>query len=94
MLSKVLALADTLLELMIFAYEVFRLRHLEKENVDVVVRFSEMERRVVYAKRYLSVGTLSNSLILIGVLISYVAMPAKQCNDQQALEMKSICSDC
>ena len=81
MLCKLFALLDLLLEGTMFIYELVRLNHFERENVDVVVRYTEEQRRVVYAKKYLSIGTVSNSLIITGVLALYLALPSKECNE-------------
>ena len=44
-LSKFALLADIILEFTLFCFELYKLHHLEKQALQVIVRFSEAERR-------------------------------------------------
>jgi len=49
-------------------YEVYKLKMLEKQNVDVVVRYSEEKRRAVYSKKFLTVSMSCLAAILATTL--------------------------
>ena len=77
MLIKFCALADISLELFMFLYEVYRLRNLSKQSVDVVVRFSEEKRRAVYASRYFKLSSISYSVAVVAILVLSFTLPQK-----------------
>jgi len=74
---KLLALADISLELLMFIYEVYRLRNLSKQSVDVVVRYSEEKRRAVYHARYFKIAITSFTIAFVSCLILSLLLPEK-----------------
>ena len=76
-LTKFALLADIILEFAMFCYELYKLHHLEKQALNVIVRFSEVERRKKFAKRYairflIWLCAIIVSFILVQVLVSPV----------------------
>lgn len=51
-LSKVALMLDIWLEFIMFCYELYQLHQLEKQSINVIVRYSEPERRKMYASKY------------------------------------------
>ena len=51
-MSKLVLMGDLLLESAMFFYELYKLHHLEKQAINVVVRYSEPERRRKFATKY------------------------------------------
>lgn len=89
---KVVALADLSLELMMFVYEVYRLRHLTR--VDCIVKFDEEQRRTIYGHKYLKRSLSALSVTVVGCLILTMLLPAKQCRERQSLHFETVCVDC
>ena len=74
-MSKFALLGDIILEFCMFCYELYKLHHLEKQAINVVVRYNEPERRKYYAKRYgcrvlFWLGAIAASFILVQVFVS------------------------
>ena len=61
---------DLVLESAMFFYELFKLHHLEKQAINVVVRYKEPERRKKFATKYAC--RIVPQLLLIGVLFAIV----------------------
>lgn len=60
-----------------FVYELVKLHHLEKQAINVVVRYSEPERRKIFGKKIaartsLWLALIVSALILVQVLIQPV----------------------
>lgn len=51
-ISKIALLSDLVFEFIMFCYELYKLHHLEKQAINVIVRFDEAERRKMFAKKY------------------------------------------
>lgn len=62
-----------------FIYEVYRLRNLGKQSVDVVVRFSEEKRRQIYSRRYFNASITGVSVVIVATLALSFLLPPKQC---------------
>ena len=91
---KILQLADLILEFFMFIFEVYRLRNLSKQSVDVVVKFDEEKRRKIFYHTYFKRAITSLSLFVIPILVMSVTLPAKSCKQQQSLEFNTVCMDC
>lgn len=77
-----------------FSYELFKLHHLERQALNVVVRYSEPERRQKYAKRYAArVGLWFVAIIVSFVLVQLFVSPV-QCENGQATEWDTVCMNC
>ena len=62
-----------------FVYEVYRLNQLDKQSVDVVVRYSETKRRAVYGLKYLKIGIVIFSVSFVATLALSLTLPYKDC---------------
>jgi len=76
-IAKLCAIADISLELFMFIYEVYRLRNLSQQSIDVVVTYSEEKRRQVFYRRYFGAAITSLSLVIVPVLALSFLLPAK-----------------
>ena len=74
---KVMALADLSIELMMFIYEIYRLRYLTR--VDCLVKFDEEQRRSIYGQRYFKFSITLMSITVVGCLILTMLLPIKHC---------------
>jgi hypothetical protein len=74
-MSKLVALGDISLELFMFIFEVYRLRNLSKQSIDVIVKYSEEKRRKIYNRRYFTVATTTMSVVIVGVLALFFLLP-------------------
>jgi hypothetical protein len=74
-----LALADLTLELVMFLYELYRLHQLDKQSVDVVVRYSETKRREIFYAKYFKIAMVTLSASFIGILVMSMTLPSKDC---------------
>ena len=81
LIAKLVAVADISLELFMFIYEVYRLRNLTKQSIDVIVTYSEEKRRSIYHKRYFGVAMTSLSVIVASVLALSFLLPPKVCRE-------------
>lgn len=80
-MCKLAVLADLLLEMLMFCFEIYKLHNLERQSVDVVVRFSEERRRKVYAQRYFNMGNFCVvALAAASVALAFV-LPSRNCNE-------------
>jgi len=93
-LSKFALLADIILEFIIFCFELYKLHHLEKQALNVVVRYSEPERRRKYAKRYSIRVCLWLTAILASLILAQTFVSPIACEDGQAMEWNAICLNC
>lgn len=65
---KLIGLGDLLLEVFMLIFEVYKLHVLEKQTVDVVVRYSEEKRRAVYSKKFFTISISCLSVIFATTL--------------------------
>lgn len=79
---KLAQLGDLVLEFFMFLFEVYRLRNLSKQSVDVVVKFNEEKRRSIFYHTYFKRAITYLSLFVIPVLVLAIALPPKQCKEQ------------
>ena len=93
-MAKLLAIVDICIELFMFIYEVYRLRNLTKQSIDVITIYSEEKRRAIYHKRYFGVAMTSLAGIIASVLALSFLLPPKVCRQQQSLEFGTVCTDC
>jgi len=75
-IAKLCAIADISLELFMFIYEVYRLRNLSKQSIDVVVSYSEEKRRQFFYRRYFGAAMTSLSLVIVTILALSFLLPA------------------
>jgi hypothetical protein len=85
------ALVDLTIELVMFLYEVYRLHQLDKQSVDVVVRYSETKRREVFHKKYFKIAMAMLTASFIGILIMSMTLPQKDCLKKQGLLFSKVC---
>ena len=69
MIMKLVMLADIMLEFVMFVYEMIKLHQLEKQGVDVIVKYSEQERRQKFAKKFACRTMTWLGVILLGVVM-------------------------
>ena len=69
-MSKFVLMIDLVLESAMFFYELYKLHHLEKQAINVVVRYKEPERRKKFAKKYTC--RILPQLLLICILFAVV----------------------
>ena len=68
--SKLALMLDLILESAMFFYELYKLHNLEKQAINVVVRYKEPERRKKFAKKYTC--RILPQLLLISILFAIV----------------------
>ena len=51
-MTKFIVLAELILEFFIFIYELYILHNLERHSINMVVRYSEYDRRKIFAYKY------------------------------------------
>ena len=79
LMAKLLAIVDICIELFMFIYEVYRLRNLTKQSIDVITIYSEEKRRAIYHRRYFGVAMTSLAGIIASVLALSFLLPPKVC---------------
>lgn len=90
-MSKLVLMGDLILESAMFFYELYKLHHLEKQSINVVVRYSEPERRKKFAHKYAC--RIMPQLVFLGALFAAIQifMDPIECYSDQAIEFYSIC---
>jgi len=76
---KLVGLADLLLESFMLIYEIYKLHVLEKQSVDVIVRYSEEKRRAVYARKYFAISMSCLAVIVATTIGIYFYLPDREC---------------
>jgi len=77
-----------------FLYEVYRLYQLDRQSIDVVVRYSESKRRQLFHARYFKIALAALSFAIVATLITSLTLPYKKCLDKQGLRFNTVCIDC
>lgn len=93
-LSKFAVLGDLILEFVMFVYELVKLHNLEKQAVNVLVRYTEAERRRMFAKRYACRTCTWLIVIAIGFLLVQLSVSQVGCREDQAVEWRQVCQNC
>ena len=94
LLAKLALMGDLVLELVMFLYELAKLHHLEKQAVSVVVRYSELERRKIFAKKYACRTSMWLCFIALTVTSLMLIVSPVKCRSDQAVEWHSVCQNC
>lgn len=92
--SKMLLMADLALEFVMFVYEMIKLHQLEKQGVNVIIRYSEQERRLKFAKKYACRTMFWLVFIFASFLLAQFFIDPVTCLDDQAVEWSSVCQNC
>ena len=77
-----------------FVYELVKLHNLEKQAVNILVRYTEAERRRMFAKRYACRTFTWLIVIAIGFLLVQLSVSQVDCRDDQAVEWRQVCQNC
>lgn len=92
--SKFALLAELILEFFIFFYELYVLHNLEKQSINMVVRYSEKERRQMFAAKYACFALVWLLMIAASSAISFFLVAQQNCLENQVLEMYRVCLNC
>ena len=69
--SKLLLIADLVLEVVMLIYEMIKLHQLEKQGLEGIGRYSEQERRQKFAAKYACRSMTWLVIILAGFFLSF-----------------------
>ena len=92
--SKLLLLAELILEFFMFIYEMIKIHQLEKHGLEGIGRYSEQERRQRFAVQYMKSSLIWLAIVLAGFFIAFFFVDQVQCLDNQAVEYGRICQKC
>lgn len=81
MVTKLALLLELVLELVMFIYELIKLHHLERQSINVVIRYSEQDRRRKFAKKYCCRAAAWFSAILLSCVACYLLLDPVMCTD-------------
>ena len=83
-MSKIVVIADCILEVVMYVYEYCRLHNLKKQAIAVLVYYNEYERRHFFGKRYSCRTGTWMMLLLIGFALVLTLVDRVECNPGQA----------
>ena len=93
-LFKLALLADIILEFFMFLYELIKLHQLERQAINVIVRYSEHERRQIFARKYMCRVTAWLVLVVLSFITVQLVVAPAECRPEQASEWYSVCLNC
>lgn len=79
MLTKFNLLAELVIEFFIFLYELYKLHNLERHSINMVVRYSETDRRKIFATQYACFSLIWMLTIVIGAAIGLFLVSKQTC---------------
>ena len=93
-MSKFTLLAELVLEFFIFLYELYKLHNLERHSINMVVRYSEKDRRKMFAAKYTCFVTVWLVIMAVSSAVVHFLATVQTCGAGQATEWGQICSNC
>jgi len=93
-LCKFFVLFDCIVEAVLFAYEFCQLHYLKKQAINVLVYYTEAEKRRLFAKKLACRTGAWLAAILVSFTIVQLLVDKVQCHSNQAVEWSSVCQNC
>ena len=94
MLVNLAVVVDLIFEMVMFGFELCQLHNLTRDRIDVVVKYSEEQRRIVYAAKYFKMAIGSLSVLVVALLVTLAMVEPLTCPSTQLTQYGHICIEC
>ena len=94
MLVNLAVVLDLIFEMIMYGFELCQLHNLTRERIDVIVKYSEEQRRIVYGAKYAKLAILTLSVFLVALITTLIMVEPLSCPDSQLTIYGHICTTC